>query len=72
VKKTLIRVKEALTHGAQHDQRVASRRKLFVKSRKLFRFSPAFIARRPAMHEKPTKHDIFCMRDACAREHKST
>jgi hypothetical protein len=72
VKKTLSRVKEALTHGDKHDERDASRRKLFVKSRKLFRYSRPFIARQPAMHENPAKHELSCMDDACAREHKST
>jgi hypothetical protein len=65
-------LKEALTHEAEHDERGASRRKLFVKSRKLFRYSPASIARQPSLRENPTKHELSCMHDACAREHKST
>lgn len=49
MKKNTCRVKEALTHATKHDERDACRRKLLVKTRKLFRYSRLFIARLSSM-----------------------
>jgi len=56
MKKTLFRVKEALTHAAEQDERDARRRKLLVKRHELFRYSPLFIAHLSTMQKTLIKY----------------
>jgi uncharacterized protein with von Willebrand factor type A (vWA) domain len=62
VKKTLFRVKEALTHAASRDERDPFRCKLLVKSDELFRYSRLFITHLPSMQKTLEK----CGFPACA------